>query len=123
METFAMEAFRILVVLLVVDYALGALNALREGRFNSDVGMRGITQRLALMLVVAALFYLHLNIHSNEWVLLLSFQTLMLGAIVNQLSSIRRQMKKLGLDPVLMRWVPEDKRDAEKKESDKKDGS
>lgn len=115
METLLSEAFQIVIVLMVVDYLLGTLNAIREGRFNSDIGMKGVTKRLGLILIVSAIFYLQGQIKTNDWIVLLSAQTLMFGAIVSQLSSIRRNLKHLGLDSVLVRWIIEDKRDERNK--------
>ncbi len=115
METLFSEAFQIVIVLMVVDYMLGVLNAIRERRFNSDVSMRGVTKRLGLILIVSALFYLQGQIKTNDLIVLLSAQTLMFGAIISQLSSIRRNLKLLGLDTVLTRWIPEDRREEKDK--------
>lgn len=108
MENFVHESLRLLLILIVVDYLLGVFRAIYQRRFNSEVGVKGVIQKLAIILLLTASFIIKTYITNENLISMIAIQTLITGIIFTELASIRRNLKQLGLDPIVLRWLPED---------------
>lgn len=116
------EAARILIVLIVVDYAIAVLGAIRQKRFSSELGVRGLTQKLAIIVLIFAALFLKQTIFNSGLIDLLALQGLIYGLVLNEIASIRRNLKIIGLDNVLLRWIPEDISHSRKESSEQEQG-
>lgn len=102
------ETLRGLIFLVFLDYFLAVLWAIREKRFSSEVGIKGVTQKLALITLLFAVFYFKHSTTASGLIDLLALQGLVTGVVLTEVVSIRRNLEKLGLNLVVWKWVPKD---------------
>lgn len=108
MELISHDMLRLLIILVFTDYLLGILSAIRDRRFNSAVNLKGITQKLALLVLIGLVVAVKRFVMDVSIVEQLALQGIIAGVLLTELISIRRNIKRLGLDSILTRWIPED---------------
>lgn len=87
------EALKCLILLMILDYASGVFNAVREKKLSSSVGFVGITKKMTILIVVGTALIVDGFIKANQII----YHAAIAFYIANEGISILENSKKMGL--------------------------